>query len=188
MKLYKQSFSSEVASKGLCKATISGIFDIGKQVRKSYDGKTPDKIQREFVFLFELDENRSDGKPFVLSQRYNATLDDRANLRKLISNVVGEITKEQEAEGFDTQSLIGRSCYVLVDHYKRKDGKNGAKLKGSPMPLKKGETDSKVQGDGKPPKWVVEVAKGAVEMPDWAKHADADSFMDGIGESDDVGF
>lgn len=165
----KTEKEKEVAPAGTTRAVIVGVYDIGVHTNKAFEVGKPDKDMQQFIFLFELEDRRSDGTPFTLSLRMNASLNDRATLRKFLTSMLGELTPDQISSGIELNTLLHRSCYVQVVHYERKDKKRSAKIAGIPSPFKKTEPPLQAIGDGKVPKWVIEEALSAKIQPDWVK-------------------
>lgn len=60
--------------------------------------------------------NEYHGKPYVVSKRYTASLNEKSNLSKDLAGWVGIVQS-----GFDIETLIGKSCLVTVTH--SEDGK-----------------------------------------------------------------
>ena len=75
---------------------------------------------------FEIDEamTMDDGtvRPFVVIQRFTASLDDRSNLRKFLKMWRGVDFTAEELKGFDIDKLLGAPCSLVIQHDAAKDG------------------------------------------------------------------
>lgn len=91
--------------------TIVGIYDIGHQHVKLKDGTEQDV--RKIVVVFELSEKRpTDGKPFILLERYTWSMRDNSNFYALVKNVTGSTFRDGET--FNPLSLMGTHVMVGV--------------------------------------------------------------------------
>ena len=103
---------------GVCTA----VFDLGMQ--PGYQGQ----IQHKVVIFWELaqkisDGGNYDGKRFVVSNTYTASLSDRANLRAMLESWRSRGFTPEELEGFDIAVLRGVPCTISIVH--NKSEKNG---------------------------------------------------------------
>lgn len=91
--------------------TIVGLFDIGHQHITTKDGREQDV--RKIVIAFELVEKRpTDGKPFVLVERYTWSMRDNSNFYALVTNVTG--AKFRDGDSFNPLTLVGVNVMVGV--------------------------------------------------------------------------
>lgn len=98
----------ELVPEGIHRATIIWVVDIGWQ-RSQFDNS----LKRKLLITWEFaDQKLADGRPMVLTSRpLTASLDDRANLVKMLKKLKVEVTDE-----FDPKVLVGRPCQVAVSH------------------------------------------------------------------------
>ena len=70
--------------------------------------------------VFELDPETSglmeNGKRFIISRRFTASLNEKATLRKFLEDWRSRPFTEAELEGFDTETLIGANALCQVIH------------------------------------------------------------------------
>lgn len=87
------------------------IVDLGTQ-ETTWQGKP--KQARKVLVSFELlgEPRMDDGRPFLASTRYTASLSDRAMLRKDLESWRGRPFTAAELEGFDLSAILGRPCMV----------------------------------------------------------------------------
>ena len=97
-------------------AILYKIIDLGTQENKKF-GTTA----RIFDFTFELPTETKEFdwimKPLVVSREYAISMNDKANLPKMLYALNGwiEITDEQK-KTFDGRDWIGKQCTITVDH------------------------------------------------------------------------
>jgi hypothetical protein len=100
-------------------AVCADVIDLGL-VKTQWQGK--EKTQHKVRIVWQINERNTDGKPFVAQRRYTLSLDDRAALRKDLESWRGRAFSEDELNGFDVESVIGKGCMLNVVHEAR-DGK-----------------------------------------------------------------
>lgn len=94
-------------------ATCVDVVDLGI-VKSTYSGKT--KAQHKVNVIWQIGENRDDGKPFMPRKRYTLSLHEKASLRKDLESWRGRPFSEAELDGFDIEALIGVPCMLSVVH------------------------------------------------------------------------
>jgi hypothetical protein len=57
-----------------------------------------------------------DGRRFLVSNRYTASLDQKSNLRKLLKTWRGRDFTKEELDGFDMETIISAPCQIVVSH------------------------------------------------------------------------
>jgi hypothetical protein len=107
--------------------------DLG-MVTSTFEGKT--KTAHKCRIVWQVAETNEDGKPFLVQKQYTASLHEKAALRKDLEAWRGKSFTKQEADGFDVEILIGKSCMLSVLHVDR-NGSTYANVS-SIMPLPKG--------------------------------------------------
>jgi hypothetical protein len=109
------------------------VVDAGTQVN-SYG-----KLQQKVIVGWEVPAERMDnGKPYVITQRYTASLNSKAALRRDLESWRGRAFTEEELEGFSLSHIIGKGCMLSVVH-EESNGKTYANIK-TVMGLPKGTT------------------------------------------------
>lgn len=106
------------------------IMGVAKSLRKVRIGWELPEETREF----------SPGKgeqPFVISQEFTLSLNEKANLRKMLASWRGKDFTEEEAKSFDISKLIGVPCMLNVIHKPSKDGTKTYENIGSISPVPK---------------------------------------------------
>lgn len=118
---YESSSDWENPKVGMTAAICIDVVDLGLQTT-SYG----DKYQIKLVF--QLDQERSDGKPMRIGRKYTKTLDDKGNFRKDLKSWRGaDLTTEELAE-FDADKLIGAQAQVLITEFQKTDGTAGTSI------------------------------------------------------------
>lgn len=120
-------------------ATCYKIIDIGTQTSE-YQGKA--NSRRQAILGWELDELMSDGRPFVVSKFYTASLSEKANLRHDLAAWRGRDFTEEELGGFSPKNILGKPCLVTLT----KNDKGKVRVTGVAK-LPKGMTAPPLQND-----------------------------------------
>ncbi len=60
-------------------------------------------------------------QPFSMSQEYTLSMNEKANLRKVVSSWLGVKLSDEEAEFFDTELLVGKECLLTIVHTTKGD-------------------------------------------------------------------
>jgi hypothetical protein len=95
-------------------ARCIGIIDLGTQTGE-WQGKPI--VRRQCVIQWELPmEPMEDGRPFVVSKFYTASLSDKATLRHDLEAWRGREFTAEELAGFDSKNVLGKPCMVQVIH------------------------------------------------------------------------
>lgn len=130
---------STPAPEGAHPARLVRILDLGSQVTpfKHEDGSPV--ISRKLSIAWELytDPRMEDGRPFMVSEKYTRSLDEKSNLFKMLNSWLGgEFADAMTSGTFDLASILGRPCMVSVNHHVSAKGTTFAKV-GSIMVLPK---------------------------------------------------
>lgn len=135
------SSTSTPAPEGAHPGRLVRIIDLGSQVTPFLHEDGTPVVSRKLSISWELYCDRmQDGRPFLVSERYTRSLNEKAGLYKLCQGWLGkEWDAALKSGGFDFSSLLGRSCLVTVNHKTSKQGKVFAKL-GAVTVLPKGLT------------------------------------------------
>lgn len=93
------------------------IIDLGMQ-KVEWQGAV--KEQKKVLISWELlgadVPVMKDKRPFAVSRKYTASLDDRGNLRKDLEAWRGRKFSELELENFDLKTVLGANCMIQVVH------------------------------------------------------------------------
>ena len=128
----------ELVPSGNHVASLYQILHIGT-VEDTFEGDTRwvDKIR----FTFELSNERKEfkegegEKPFSISKEMTFSMNEKAHLRKIVEGMLGVALSEEEAEAFEIDAVLGKSCLLNVVHKTTKRGMNIAViLTASPLP------------------------------------------------------
>lgn len=114
----KSSVSFTPAPAGAHVAVCIDVVDLG-ELEVTYNGKT--KRQHKVKIVWQIDEERDDGKPFNVAKRYTLSLHEKAVLRKDLESWRGRQFNPDELQGFDLEQLIDKGCMVNVVHKQRED-------------------------------------------------------------------
>lgn len=139
---------------GVHRAVCSRVWDLGMQ--PGFEGKEQHKV----VILWELDarieEGEYAGRRFIVTNKYTASLNEKAKLRGDLESWRGRAFGTEELAGFDLEKLIGKNCQMNLVEYTKKNGSQGVKI-ASIMPPAAGVTPMKPELDEDYiPKWVAD--------------------------------
>lgn len=96
-------------------AVLIRIVDIGTQTGE-WQGK--EVIRRQNILTWELPhELREDGKPYIISKFYTASLGEKANLTKDLTSWLGKAPTPP----FDPKSILGKGCQVVISERENSD-------------------------------------------------------------------
>lgn len=102
------------------------MADLGHQ-KTSYQGS--ELIKPQVLISWELtNEKMKDGRPFVISKTYTASLNEKANLRAHLESWRSRAFTEEEAKAFDLKKVLGAACQLSIVHNESK-GKTYANIK-----------------------------------------------------------
>lgn len=87
------------------------LIDIGTQ-ETEWLGKKGSK--RQIILGWEMDEPMEDGRPFVVSRFYTASLSENATLRAHLAAWRGRDFTPEELGGFDPKNLLGKPCLLSL--------------------------------------------------------------------------
>jgi hypothetical protein len=123
MSVFKMSTTSagagnfEVPPAGNWPAVLVAMIDLG-----SHDDRfNPGKSKRQVYLTWEVETEEEGGevKRFVMGERYTASLNEKANLRKVVNALRGKPLGDDE--DIDVLDLLGKSCMVEVVHQENGD-------------------------------------------------------------------
>lgn len=128
-----EGVSFELAPQGVYRAVCVWVLDRGEHENSFKPGTTQRKVSLHFELV---DESMSDGRPFMVSNIYTLSLNEKANLRQHLASWRGRDFTAEELKGFDLQNILGAPCQINVLHNIAGD-KTFANI-GAIMPLSKG--------------------------------------------------
>lgn len=140
------NFEFELCPKGTHIARVFKVLNLGT-LKTEWKGK--EKFVKKVRIYFELPNEEKiyqdkDGKEIkdihTISGEYTLSMGDRAKLRPIVEGIIGTTLSDDEAYGFDIESLIGMTCLLTVKHQKTADGQREYALIASTAELMKGMT------------------------------------------------
>ncbi|MGZ8217875.1 phage replication initiation protein, NGO0469 family [Methylomagnum sp.] len=108
--------SFELAPAGTYAARCFKILDLGTQ-RVTWQGS--ETSAKKILLMWELadpDARMSDGRPFIISKRYTASLNEKSALRKDLESWRGRPFTPEELRSFDVAKLLGQPCMMSILH------------------------------------------------------------------------
>lgn len=113
------------APAGTHHATCIRIIDLGTQVSEFQNER---KEQPKILIQWELNAaddpelRMSDGKPYIISKRYTASMHSKSQLAADLKSWRGRDFSIEERQAFDLKSILGKTCLLSIAHEKSKDG------------------------------------------------------------------
>ena len=106
----------ELPQEELSQAVCFAIVDCGQhEVTDKASGVV--SLKPKAMFLFELDQKRSDGLPHILSQTFTLSSHKKSNLRPFLESWQGRKFEESEARaGVNMEPFIGKGLYITPVH------------------------------------------------------------------------
>lgn len=109
-----------------------------------HDVPTPFGPKNKVRLVFQLDEKMPDGRPYLASRSFGATLNERGTLRPFLEAWRGKKFTTDELRSFDLEALIGVNAIIQILH-EQKNGKTYDNIQ-TAMKLMKGMTPIAVEG------------------------------------------
>jgi hypothetical protein len=100
------------APEGTHQAVAVDVIDKGMLPNMFKEGA----LQRKLEIVWQIAEPRDDGKRFVVSKRYTASLNEKATLRHDLESWRGRPFTAGELAGFDVESIVGANCLLNIIH------------------------------------------------------------------------
>ena len=135
---------------GVFAARCTRIIDLGTHDTE-WEGKK--KKTHKIVFAFESaelmgdDEGEFAGKPYLIVQRYTASLGAKAKMRADLESWRGRKFTPAEIESFDLHNVLGKPCFVNMVHSDSDSSGKTYSNVASIMPLPAGMSAPKAVGE-----------------------------------------
>ena len=149
------------------------LVDLGVQFNKTF-GNSSRKLMIGWEIPEETYEDKDGNqKPRMVYNRYTASLNESSNLRKDLAAWRGRDFTEEELEGFDLHSIVGKSCYLNIIHkeYNGKKFANISSIMALPKKAEKGQLsepalifdlDTASEADIENlPNWISDIVRGS---------------------------
>ncbi len=124
-KVSSKEFVSKVVPEGTHLARCYSFLHIG-HVPNTFPG-SEGTIVNKIRLTWELPEETTVFKPelgeqpYSISQEYTLSMNEKANLRKMVASWLGVSFTDEEASEFDAESLVGQACLLTVVHQVKND-------------------------------------------------------------------
>lgn len=163
----------ELVKQGTQVGILYAITHLGTQQTtfKNQDGtfKNAYKIRLSFELpnLKKIFKEGEPEKPMVISNKFTLSMFEKSKLRPIVEGILGISLKDEEADRFDLESLLGKPCLVNIKHEEMTDGKSYALVAGT-SPLMEGMATPQQTNPNKVinlfEKWDEEIYKGLPEF------------------------
>jgi hypothetical protein len=137
----RQESKFELVPAGNHVARVYRIIQLGT-VPETFQGE--EKQVSKIMIGFELPnetkvfKEEKGAEPFVVSREFTFSMNEKANMRKLVEGIIGTALDEEEAATFDIAKLIGLTCLLNVVHKKSEKTGNAYALIQGASPIPKG--------------------------------------------------
>lgn len=162
--------SYEPISEGTHLAVCNMLVDLGMQKSETY-GTSSRKVLIGWEIPDETIQLDDGPVPRNISQRYTASLNEKAILRRDLAAWRGRDFTDEELAAFDLKAIVGKSCFINVIH-KSYNGKTYANIQ-NVMALPRGTAPGKLseppivfdldtaplEDIEKLPKWIADIIK-----------------------------
>jgi len=101
------------APAGAHQAVCVDVVDLG-MVETEWQGVK--KMKPMLRLTWEIDEHMEDGRPFIASRRFTASLHEKSGLRHFLEAWRGRPFTPDELAGFDLEKLLGANCILNIVH------------------------------------------------------------------------
>lgn len=103
-----------LAPDGLQDAVLVDVVDLGILSTKFGD-------KHKLSLVFELEEQDSEGKHFVVTKWYTWSLNEKSNLRKDLERWRSKFTKEELENGVDLEAFLGLNATLFIVHHESQE-------------------------------------------------------------------
>ena len=150
---------------GTYQAVCAEVIDLGMRETQSFSESNPATVlKHKITIVWELNEQKTDGKRFVFSKEYVLSLHEKATLRKDLDAWRGVPFTADELKGFDVEKVIGANCMLTVSAYERKNGGEGRKITAVSKTMK-GLAKIELSTDYLRPKFINDIINGTSDAP-----------------------
>lgn len=126
MKAPKSNITRTIAPAGTHIARVIGLIYIGT-IETEFKGekKSLYKVRITWELPNKTHEFRpGEGqKPFTVSKEYTFSMGKKSNLRPVVEGIIGTSLTDEEAFGFDLNTIIGLPCLISLTHDEGETGK-----------------------------------------------------------------
>jgi hypothetical protein len=145
---------------GLVNAVCCAVYDLKLQ-KVVFKGE--EKVQHQVFIQFEIDqlmkEGELSGKRFRIGRTFTNSLNSKSTLRKQLNTWGIKITEDQEKNGFDLETLVGKGATVLISEaVSKSNGNTYSNLAGINPPMGEAWTVEPIET----PEWVQDKVEAAV--------------------------
>ena len=105
------------APAGTWPAVCVDVIDLGQM-----DNPWREEKVHKIRLVWQISERMPDGRPYLVSRMYTASLHEKSSLRKDLSSWRGQDFKTEELAGFDLENVLGVGCLLSVMQQTGNDG------------------------------------------------------------------
>ena len=114
----KRAASFNPAPEGPQQAVCVDVVDLGmeEEQRGEDEAKLKPKVR---IMWHSVEVDPETKKPYAIVEKYTLSLHEKAKLRATLESWRGKKFTDEEAEGFDLETLLGVNAYISIVHNKQ---------------------------------------------------------------------
>ena len=103
----------QIPTEGSVQGVLAEVVDLGN-LEVTWKGES--KIQHKCLLTFEITEENDKHERLIISQRFTASLNEKAALRKFLEGWRGRSFTADELKAFDLSKLVGVNAILSLSH------------------------------------------------------------------------
>ncbi|MBA3768052.1 MAG: hypothetical protein H0W99_13935 [Acidobacteria bacterium] len=131
------------APEGVFQAVCCDVVDHGT-VTQEYAGEI--RSRHVIELKWQLDQLMDNGTPFLVSQRFTASLHEKSKLLPFIESWRGKKLTAEDLKTFDIEDYIGRNCMLQIVHNVGRNGQTYANVQSIQPYLERYGAEMEVSG------------------------------------------
>ena len=134
-----QSNNKKLPPEGTHIARVVEIIYLGSAVSPYANPDGTKKTLNEIRVKWELPTETAvfkegePAKPFVVNKKMTLSMFKKSTLRPFVEGIIGTTLKDEEADGFDVDNIIGKTCLLSISIAESENGKYIAVNSASPL-------------------------------------------------------
>ena len=113
----KRGASFNPAPEGPQQAVCVDVVDLG-MVEEQWGDNEPQLKPKVRLMWHSIEIDPDTKKPYSIVEKYTLSLHEKAKLRAVLESWRGKKFTDEEAEGFDLETLLGVNAYLSIVHHK----------------------------------------------------------------------
>ena len=114
----KRAASFNPAPEGPQQAVCVDVVDLGME-EEQWGEDEPKLKEKVRIMWHSVEVDPETKKPYSIVEKYTLSLHEKAKLRATLESWRGKKFTDEEAEGFDLETLLGVNAYISIVHNKQ---------------------------------------------------------------------